>query len=111
MEKKDKRLKGARCVVESCCTNNRNKNSLQLRLFKFPKDKIRKSKWISACKIIDYGKQMYICEKHFCVRFLGKKKLKNNAIPSLFLDDNFPTTSEPIRLVDNFSYVSISCSN
>lgn len=88
------------CAVMGCTSNNnkRSKNILDLRFFRFPRDKQVCEQWILKCyqKFKFNVKTSRLCSRHFvesdyCLKEKllklpqNKWKLKSDAIPSLHL--------------------------
>lgn len=74
---------------EACCVCKRSRRKFpHLKLFKFPPfDTIFGKIWREKCKIEEETKKLFICSKHFPIEYLGRKRLRAEAIPSLFLED------------------------
>uniref|UniRef100_A0A1B6EE59 THAP-type domain-containing protein n=1 Tax=Clastoptera arizonana TaxID=38151 RepID=A0A1B6EE59_9HEMI len=94
-----------------CCAaiNCSNRTEKGFRLFRFPADSKRKAKWVQNMRrhhVSKYGtwksQGTYICEIHFeesqfeSKRADNWKKLKPNAVPTLFNVPNLPPRIEPL---------------
>lgn len=107
---KKKKAMGNRCVVQSC--GDCKTRNPYVKFFKFPSVKERESLWLSLCKINkESGKNLRVCRKHFEQRYIHKKKLKTNAVPTLFMDT--PTSKNSLNelfenLVDSETETSSS---
>ena len=80
---------GVRCQLPSCKISIRQFPDCQF--FKFPlKNQDRMDIWINACflKKTPTIKNAYICANHFDKKYIGRKYLKKNAVPTLFLNCN-----------------------
>lgn len=96
--RRDKRNSGNRCVLIGCQKNKRDYPHLSF--FKFPAD-YRRDDWLSACNVPDESPTMLVCSEHFESKFLGKKFLKKNAIPTIKL--SIPNQKTTNNIEDNFS--------
>ncbi|XP_035205520.1 uncharacterized protein LOC118180551 [Stegodyphus dumicola] len=110
------------CAAPNC--SNQSKNNF--RLFRFPRNEERRRKWIINSRRDQWipGPGAYLCEVHFeenqfeCSRQDGRKKLKPNAVPTLFNVPNPPQLLTPQRLKRHwvtkapFSYIQflVACS-
>jgi len=84
------------------CSNSRKNN---VKLFRFPKDKVRREKWLQNCRRDKWTPTAHseLCEVHFeksqfelnCQD--GIIKLKPNSIPTLFKVPNPPITFDTTR--------------
>nr|XP_002127551.1 uncharacterized protein LOC100183291 [Ciona intestinalis] len=94
------------CSLPNCTGNNRKGD----RLFVFPVNAERRKVWIDNCRIEHWGWtptfKSRLCEHHFSSeqyeqhRADGFKKLKPNAIPTLF---QFNSNSEELQLRNKFT--------
>ncbi|XP_035205543.1 peroxynitrite isomerase THAP4-like isoform X2 [Stegodyphus dumicola] len=90
------------CAAPNC--SNQSKNNF--RMFRFPRNEERRRKWIVNSRRDQWipGPGAYLCEVHFeenqfeCSRQDGRKKLKPNAVPTLFNVPNPPQLLTPQRL-------------
>lgn len=93
---------GSRCCIGSCRRSKRNDPSC--RLFKFP---IESSpyfqKWLKNCDISqENSASKRVCEKHFELKYFGKKYLKLGAIPTLNLNNDLNNQEEDLNESDEF---------
>lgn len=82
-----RKIWGVSCVVPSC--GKLKRDNLELKFFKFPdKGTAAYDKWMVACSLQEppRAKTSYVCSCHFSETNIGKKRLKNKAIPSLNLN-------------------------
>lgn len=104
-----KRKSGKRCVIQSCLRSCRDgSDEFPVRMFCFPKDEYYRRKWLQQCNLFDdnFGqKTFYICDRHFEIKFFGKKKLLANAIPTLNLFDNTSLRSDSAVAEENYEIV------
>ncbi|XP_032688519.1 THAP domain-containing protein 1-like [Odontomachus brunneus] len=78
------------CCVPGC--SNRTRKGVKIHMAYFPRDPERKKVWITNIGKINWepSKYSYVCEIHFTnemwekVRIDGKRKLKCNAVPTIF---------------------------
>ncbi|XP_035204623.1 THAP domain-containing protein 5-like isoform X2 [Stegodyphus dumicola] len=90
------------CAAPNC--SNQSKNNF--RMFRFPRNEERRRKWIVNSRRDQWipGPGAYLCEVHFeenqyeCSRQDGRKKLKPNAVPTLFNVPNPPQLLTPQHL-------------
>ncbi|XP_055839315.1 transposable element P transposase [Episyrphus balteatus] len=81
----ENRKNGRRCALEHCRKSPRN--SAGIKMFEFPsEDSIRGKIWREVCNQQGGTKKLFLCENHFPTEFIGSKKLKKDAVPSLFLN-------------------------
>ncbi|XP_022200310.2 THAP domain-containing protein 5 [Nilaparvata lugens] len=81
-------LKMRYCSAQNC----KNKSTNGIRLFRFPRDKVRRAKWVHNCgrKNWQPTENNALCEHHFeesqyeLKRADGRKLLKWNSIPTIF---------------------------
>lgn len=93
--------KRTKCVILSC--KAKLNDFPERRFFNFPqRDTENYVKWLNAIGIskdaaID-RKKPYVCSIHFESKFFGKKYLKKNTVPTLFLgnDDNIVEDEESL---------------
>lgn len=74
--------------ISGTCNISRRKVT-NAKLFKFSSpDLTCEHIWREKCKIAEhyYHKNLYICDRHFESTFVGSRRLKADAIPTLFLD-------------------------
>ncbi|XP_014914117.1 THAP domain-containing protein 1 isoform X1 [Poecilia latipinna] len=96
---------------EGCSAPNcSNSTSIGKQLFRFPKDPVRKKKWVVNCRRdFEPTPHSRLCQDHFeesqfeeiARSPAGGKKLKPNAIPTLFNvgDPPFPAVTSPYILL------------
>ena len=85
-------------MVGCCAPNCHNRSEKGLRLFQFPADKDRRQRWFINCRRDKWtpSSGSRLCEEHFessqfeTNRADGWKKLKPNAIPTIFHVPNPP---------------------
>lgn len=94
------------CSAPNCC----NSTSIGKQLFRFPKDPLRKKKWVVNCRRdFEPTPHSRLCEDHFepdqfeevARSTAGGRKLKPNAIPTLFNFGDFiyPTVTSSFSLL------------
>ncbi|XP_026843986.1 uncharacterized protein LOC113565637 [Drosophila persimilis] len=91
VKKKHYRPNGCRCIISSCRWGYRNNTKdSRVRLFQFPSNLAWFNKWVKACNLDSncIKKTARICERHFQSKYIGKLRLKPEAIPTLNLSDN-----------------------
>ncbi|XP_033244353.1 uncharacterized protein LOC108155879 isoform X1 [Drosophila miranda] len=91
VKKKHYRPNGCRCIISSCRWGYRNNTKdSRVRLFQFPSNLGLFNKWVKACNLDSncIKKTARICERHFQSKYIGKLRLKPEAIPTLNLSDN-----------------------
>ncbi|XP_065361198.1 uncharacterized protein LOC135954883 [Calliphora vicina] len=79
---------GIKCCIKKCQKSKRHFKGL--KMFKFPSpDMILGKIWREKCRIpeTDFNKNLFICENHFSSSYVGKKKLKAGAIPTVHMDE------------------------
>jgi len=107
--KKTNKINSGRCIISSCLRSYRNSSKeFPVRLFSFPSNNFYFNKWIRNCRLDGNfnRKTTLICDRHFEKKYLGKKKLKGNAVPNLNLGDAclplFNSISiEHYKIIDN----------
>ncbi|XP_064484249.1 THAP domain-containing protein 5-like [Ornithodoros turicata] len=89
------------CCALNCCSHNQK----GIRLFKFPQDRERRSKWVKNMNRPDWRPRprSELCERHFepsqfeDKRQDGWRKLKSTAVPTLFSHNVGEQLERPIK--------------
>ncbi|KAL3278437.1 hypothetical protein HHI36_013758 [Cryptolaemus montrouzieri] len=92
------------CCSAINCSNRDSRDTKKVSLFRFPADKTRREKWIqNTCRLSwTPTSSSRLCEEHFeesqfeSKRADNVRKLKPNAVPTLFDVPNSPTRIDPI---------------
>lgn len=120
MNSKNNLRSGIKCCISNCNVSKRLKP--EAKMFQFPLlDTPMGQIWREKCGINlnNSRKKLFICNLHFFPQDIGKKKLKNGAVPSLNLNahvdnddpENFFCLEElPRRRNSSCSNLSIVCS-
>lgn len=107
-DKENRMVSGIPCAVASCKATRRSHP--YRKFYGFPKeDSELFGIWVQQCSIPNEltGKKLIICEKHFDESDKGKRKLRKNVTPKLYLADSaiIPEANTPddVDLTSNFS--------
>lgn len=122
---KDSRKSGLQCIIKSCKRSYRDSTEdFPVRLFQFPKKEDERREWKFKCKLQrDFNvEKTQICNLHFESKYLGCKRLKPGAVPTLRLteepllnlnmtDKNIPLDSFQDEIVEEISTFQSSRKN
>lgn len=84
----NKKINSGKCIISSCLRSYRNSSKeFPVRLFSFPSNDLYYNKWAKNCHLDGNvnRKSTFICDRHFKSKYLGKKRLKGDAVPTLHL--------------------------
>lgn len=74
------------CCVQSC--RAKKQNNPNIKLFSFPQDPNEQNEWAKLCNIsCDANRKYVICSIHFEQHLYGKRQLRKDARPTLFLNE------------------------
>ncbi|KAH8314608.1 hypothetical protein KR074_001713, partial [Drosophila pseudoananassae] len=91
MNRLNVRKNGRKCIIASCQGSYRDSShSIPIRLFSFPSDDRNLKKWVELCQLDDTfnRRTARICNRHFKSKYIGKSRLRSNAVTTLNLCDN-----------------------
>jgi hypothetical protein len=77
------------CVVKNCDIINLNKVDRKFHIF--PKNEIRKNKWLQILKLEAVNYKSRVCDEHFSTNCFTLSRLSSEAIPSQSLELHLPS--------------------